>query len=150
MIRSRLVAKAVAVDRAERNHLVLMAGTAVLSLLAGIGVLATAISAARAQEPTGEQIFTTAGCAACHGAAGEGGIGPALAGNADLADADAVVRRILTGAPPMPAFAATLSDIEIALVATYIRGSWGNTHPPVDAAAVTAVRATLPPAGGAI
>ncbi len=150
MVRRRAIAKAAVADRAERNRLLVTATTAVLSLAAGIGVLATAISAARAQEPTGEQIFATAGCAGCHGMAGEGGIGPALAGNADLADAEATIRRILTGAPPMPSFAATLADTEIALVTTYIRSSWGNTHPPVDAAAVTVVRTTLPPAGGGI
>ena len=144
------MAKAIAADRAERNHLVILAGTAVLCLAAAIGVVITAVSAAHAQEPTGEQVFITAGCVGCHGTAGEGGIGPGLAGNPNLADAEAVIRRILTGAPPMPSFAATLTDTEIALVTTYIRGSWGNTHPPVDTAAVAAVRITLPPAGGGV
>ena len=41
----------------------------------------------------------------------------------------------------MPAHGDTLDDAGIAAVLTYIRRAWGQTAPPVDAAAVEQVRA---------
>ena len=68
-----------------------------------------------------------ANCTACHGEQGDGGRGPALAGNANLSDTQTVVRQIINGAPPyMPKFGDQLSNAEIAAVATFIRNSWGN------------------------
>ena len=40
----------------------------------------------------------------------------------------------------MPAYAAKLSDREIADVATYIRNAWGNAAPGVTAAEVAKAR----------
>ncbi len=40
----------------------------------------------------------------------------------------------------MPAYAAKLSDQEIADVATYIRNTWGNAAPAVTAAEVAKAR----------
>jgi mono/diheme cytochrome c family protein len=40
----------------------------------------------------------------------------------------------------MKAYADVLSDTEIANVANYVRGSWGNGAPPVDAARVAKQR----------
>ena len=79
-------------------------------------------------------------CASCHGDRGEGrGDYPALAGNRTVTMHSSVnlVRIILSGgfAPTtqgnprpygMPPFAHTLSDPEVAAVATYVRNAWGN------------------------
>jgi mono/diheme cytochrome c family protein len=43
----------------------------------------------------------------------------------------------------MPSFAWKLSDQEVADVATYVRNSWGNRAPPVDAHEVAKVRSAL-------
>jgi mono/diheme cytochrome c family protein len=84
----------------------------------------------------GAQIYA-ANCAACHGAAGGGmnPIIPNLAGNPSVTAAmpynviGAVLNGIgpwRAGGPPMPSFAGSLSDPEIAGVANYVRTSWGN------------------------
>ena len=54
-------------------------------VIAGTLTVAFALTAAPAREApapqaTGEQLYTSLGCAACHGAAGQGGRGPKLAG----------------------------------------------------------------------
>jgi mono/diheme cytochrome c family protein len=105
----------------------------------------------------GSAIFSDA-CTACHLAGGKGqpGIFPPLRGSgvAQQHDPTGVVRLILAGtrtAPTrsrpsfqsMPSFAWKLSDQEVADVATYIRNSWGNRAPPVDAHEVAAVRSKL-------
>ena len=97
-------------------------------------------------------------CADCHGERGEGkpGIWPALAGNrAVTMDPPANTVRIVLGggyAPAtrgnprpygMPPFAAALSDDEVALVASHIRGSWGNTAAPVSSLDVQRLRGNL-------
>ena len=68
-------------------------------------------------------------CAACHGAEGEGTVGPRLAGNPLLASAGSVAAQILSGNPDrgMPAFD-NLSDREVAAIATYVRNSWGHDY----------------------
>ena len=93
----------------------------------------------------GAKLYTEQ-CATCHGEQGQGRAGayPALAGNrgVTLAHAGNVIRTIQNGgyAPStqanprpygMPPFRHTLSDEEIAAVATYIRQSWGNLASPV-------------------
>ncbi len=81
----------------------------------------------------GETVFfDTARCAGCHGNEGEGGFGPTLAGNEYLAQIGGLLGIILGGFEEhgMPAFAATLSDEEIAAVATFVRNSWGNAFEP--------------------
>jgi mono/diheme cytochrome c family protein len=91
-------------------------------------------------------------CAACHGASGEGGSGPngvvyvPLAGNRKvLLETPANLIHIVVngGFPPttagnprpygMPPFGPALSDAEIALLASYVRGAWGNAAPTVSA-----------------
>lgn len=94
-------------------------------------------------------------CEKCHGASGRGGMfsGPPLAGSAvaQSTDPDSLINAILYGATPpvgmtlgawetMKAYADILSDTEIANVANYVRGSWGNSAPPVDAARVAKQR----------
>jgi mono/diheme cytochrome c family protein len=90
-------------------------------------------------------------CAACHGANGEGGAGPngvvyvALAGNRKvlLATPANLIHIVVNGGfPPttvgdprpygMPPFGPSLKDDEIAVLASYVRGAWGNAAPAVS------------------
>ncbi len=67
-------------------------------------------------------------CMACHGAEGQGGAGPSLAGMQALSDSSFVISTIIVGRlhHGMPAFGALLDDNQIASIATYVRNSWGN------------------------
>lgn len=126
-----------------------IAGAAgVVLLLAGLG---SGLMPARAQAPAavdGAQVFASS-CAGCHGAAGEGGLGPQLAGNADLANSALVVNQILFGGEIMPAFAPMLTDDQIVAVSNYIRSTWGNTNDtPTTLDEVTLTRTEGGPASG--
>lgn len=86
-----------------------------------------------APEPSLEALLAAGGplyastCAACHGAEGQGGVGPRLDGNGNLRGALGIVGPILWGFPPaMPAFGGQFSDEEVAAIATYVRNSWSN------------------------
>lgn len=91
-------------------------------------------------------------CQQCHQAAGTGlpGAFPPLRGSpvVNSADATQLTTIILHGynARPeygaMPGYAASLSDEQIAAVATYVRGTWSNTGKAVAATTVGKVRAT--------
>jgi len=110
-------------------------------------------SASRA--PDGKKVFATI-CLVCHQVNGEGieEKYPPLAGSELATDDDGKIIRIilhgLTGPVEvqgttfeglMPPWGPTLKDAEIAAVATYIRGAWGNKAAPVTVARVTAIRA---------
>lgn len=99
----------------------------------------------------GPQVYS-ASCASCHGESGAGtpGVFPPLAGDPVVngKDAGAHVRIVLHGlsgksingktyAAQMPAFAAQLSDAQIAAVVDHERTSWGNDGPTVTPAEVT-------------
>ena len=121
--------------------------------------VATASFAAAA--PTGAtvrkgQTLYASYCAACHQANGEGmtGVFPPLKGSAVVNRADAtkhidIVLGGLEGARvsgvtytnPMPAFAATLSDEDIAAIIDYERAAWGNHGSLVGPAQVASERA---------
>jgi cytochrome c oxidase cbb3-type subunit 2 len=105
----------------------------------------------------GAALFT-ANCSACHQASGEGlpGAFPSLKGNDVVNDNDATMHigAVLNGlhdvkvggviySSPMPPFAATLSDAEVADIVGYERSSWGNHGKPVTAAQVAAERAKI-------
>jgi cbb3-type cytochrome c oxidase subunit III len=81
-------------------------------------------------------------CAACHGARGDGGIGPALAGNphVNIADPTAMLTTIVQGRNLMPSWRGQLAASDIAAVATFIRSSWGNSVPPVSVQQVMGIR----------
>jgi len=106
------------------------------------------------QAALGQTIYEDS-CKKCHGASGRGGMfsGPPLAGSVIVqsADPDSLINAILYGATPpegmklgawetMKPLADVLSDTDIANVANYVRGSWGNAAPPVDAARVAKQR----------
>ena len=77
--------------------------------------------------PPGAAIFAS-NCATCHGAEGEGSLGPQLAGKVvekypDVADQIAVVTNGRSGMPP---FDGRLSDAEIQQVVEYTRTGLGG------------------------
>ncbi|GGX79351.1 c-type cytochrome [Massilia dura] len=99
-------------------------------------------------------------CAACHRPDGKGyeRVFPPLAGNPVVAaaPAESLIRIVLAGTQSprtpenpaqfaMPAFAWRLSDKEVADVVTFVRASWGNQAPPVEARAVGKLRRTNVP-----
>lgn len=107
-------------------------------LLAGPAFAASAL----ATEPSPERLFI-ANCSACHQRNGQGipEAFPALAGDALVqGDPQGVLALLLNGRGGMPAFRAQLDDDEIAAVATYVRGAWGNHANPVPAAMATQAR----------
>lgn len=66
-------------------------------------------------------------CAGCHGANGQGGVGPKLAGDDKILKDPAYVYTIVAnGKGGMPAFAGKLDDRQIYAVANYVLHSWGN------------------------
>jgi len=94
-------------------------------------------------------------CAACHGERGQGAANayPPLADNPSvtMSLATNVVRAIVLGgfAPTiagnprpygMPPFGQELNDNEVAAVASYIRGAWGNQAPAVSQVDVLQMR----------
>ncbi len=102
------------------------------------------------QKDYGRHVFMAARCFACHGEYGFGGVGPRFRENRFVGMSDYVVGQILVGRGIMPSFADTLSDKQIAAVATYIRTSWGNNFGPVKAQDISQVRNEIklnPPQG---
>ncbi len=136
------------------------------------GTVATATPAATTSTPAqagavpasattadGAKIYA-ANCSSCHGAAGAGvpGAFPPLAGNKAIVGDDKYIADVLLGglqgqiavngqtySGVMPAWAAQLSDTEIAAVATHVRSSWGNAGAAVSADTVKAERAAAKP-----
>jgi cytochrome c oxidase subunit 2 len=82
-----------------------------------------------------------ANCKACHQASGLGVAGafPALAGSKVVASKGDEISILLNGRNAMPAWK-TLSDVELAAVATYTKNSWGNSAGEVQPADFTAAR----------
>jgi mono/diheme cytochrome c family protein len=118
-------------------------------------------------EPTGPYKFDAArgaslfatNCSACHQATGMGlpGAFPPLKGDPVVLSPDPTkqIETILQGLhgenvggtvyqTPMPPFAGTLNDADIADIANHERSSWGNQGKPVTADQVKAVRAKEP------
>jgi mono/diheme cytochrome c family protein len=102
----------------------------------------------------GERLYKDR-CSECHGARGEGGGSayPALAGHRTVTmnSGANLVKVILNGGfPPttignprpygMPPFGQSLSDAEVAALATFVRGAWGNAAAPVTAVEVQGLR----------
>ncbi len=105
----------------------------------------------------GEAIYVDT-CSACHTRSGDGieHIFPKLVGSSVVKQDDptTLIRIILTGvqgagtdaaptSPAMPSFGYRLDDNQIAAVVTYIRNSWGNAAPAVDAGTVKALRSRV-------
>jgi mono/diheme cytochrome c family protein len=76
----------------------------------------------------GAQIFQS-NCASCHGANGEGGIGPKLAGGAVVTDfpyEQNQIAFVTKGRGGMPAFGGTLSPQQLKQVVDYTRTGLGR------------------------
>jgi mono/diheme cytochrome c family protein len=85
----------------------------------------------RFTEQSGEQLFGNV-CQGCHmpdgkGAAGAG-IYPSLAGNKNLEAGGYPVYVVVRGQRAMPAFAAMMSDDQVAAVVNYLRTHFGNDY----------------------
>lgn len=111
-----------------------------LSLLLLMGGLLTSMPAFAL---SGQQVYVREGCSVCHGALGEGGVGPKLAGDLFLGFHDYIAGRVLLGGGEMPAFAGKISDEDLAAVASYIRESWGNRFGTVAAQEAAADRQSI-------
>jgi mono/diheme cytochrome c family protein len=116
-----------------------------------------AATTAAAAGPDGAAIFASR-CASCHQATGAGvpGVFPPLAGSEWVkGDAKTVARILLLGISgkidvsgttyngTMPAFGNSLSDAEIAAVASHVRGSFGNKEAALTADLVKTERTAL-------
>jgi cytochrome c oxidase subunit 2 len=88
----------------------------------------------------GEKVYQ-ANCQACHQANGQGvqGAFPALAGSKVVANTPEQIQIMLNGKNAMPAWR-TLSDVELAAVATYEKNSFGNNAGEVQPAEFKAAR----------
>ncbi len=109
---------------------------------------AAAISSAAFAQTDGATLFAQ-NCSACHQARGQGvpGAFPALAGDKFVVgDPKGPAYVVTHGRGGMPNFSEDLSDVEIAKILSFVRSSWGNSAPPLDAALVASVRgASAPP-----
>ena len=116
---------------------------------------ATPAAAAPAMPVDGAKLFATT-CAACHQVSGDGleDKYPPLNGSEWVTgDEQKLIRIVMHGLSgpvdvagqtfdgAMPAWGGVLKDPEIAAVASYVRGAWGNKAAPITAATVTAIRA---------
>jgi cytochrome c oxidase cbb3-type subunit II len=125
---------------------------------AGTSFAAGDMAAARASHAGGKALYR-ADCAGCHQESGQGirGAFPALEGNRAVNKPDPThhIRAVLFGEQgarvggaryltPMPAFAARLSDRDVAAIVNFERGAWGNHGQPVTVSEVAGVRAAGP------
>ncbi|MBB6098137.1 mono/diheme cytochrome c family protein [Deinobacterium chartae] len=94
-------------------------------------------AAGNSWQTEGKAIFE-ANCQSCHGAQGEGAVGPKLAGaQLVLEQPEVVVQYIQKGKGIMPAFP-QLSDAQVIDVVNYVRNSWGNKAELLDASFLAA------------
>lgn len=109
------------------------------------------------QMKTGANVYS-ANCAACHSSDGNGipHLAAGLANNPAIMgpDASSLITTVLQGGRgavtagnptggAMPSFAWKLSDEQVAAVTTYIRNTWGNAAPAVEAQTAAAKRSLL-------
>ena len=87
---------------------------------AGSAPVATPGASSPAALVTLGQGFYAASCASCHGAQGQGNIGPSLQ-NTDQSPAQ-ITQKVTNGIPPaMPAFGSKYSGKDIAAITAYVR-----------------------------
>ncbi|BBN93652.1 cytochrome C6 [Deinococcus grandis] len=97
--------------------------------------------------PTVGKTVFAGNCAGCHGAEGQGGIGPKLAGNEKILKDPVYVHTIITkGKGGMPA-QTQLKENEVYAVANYVLNSWGNKlEEPLTPATVAEGQTKIDPA----
>ena len=78
--------------------------------------------------PTNGQEIFSARCSGCHGAQGQGGTGPRLAGRVanTFPDIEDEITKVTEGGALMPSFGGSLSNADIRLVVEYTRAGLGN------------------------
>ena len=78
--------------------------------------------------PTNGQELFVVRCSGCHGAKGQGGSGPRLAGRVadEFPDIEDEVAKVTNGGAVMPSFGALLSDAEIRSIVEFTRTGLGN------------------------
>jgi mono/diheme cytochrome c family protein len=106
-----------------------------IELLAGVAVIVFVVmlfanepgSPSGATASPGGQLFAD-NCASCHGAQGEGGAGPKLAGavTRDFPNETDQITFVTKGKGPMPAFGGTLTASQIRQVVDYTRTGLGK------------------------
>jgi mono/diheme cytochrome c family protein len=105
-----------------------------IELLAAVGVVVFVVmlfanepSTSGAAASPGGQVFQ-ANCASCHGAQGEGGIGPKLAGvvTHDFPNETDQISVVTKGKGAMPAFGGNLTAAQIRQVVDYTRTGLGK------------------------
>lgn len=109
------------VTRARRSLPVLLAAAtvAVGAVLAGCGSGGSSQPSA-----SGAELFAS-NCARCHGAEGQGGVGPSLAGIArTFPEVDGQIAFVSNGGGGMPRFGDLLSDADIRAVVEYTRATF--------------------------
>lgn len=74
---------------------------------------------------TGKELYQQS-CASCHGAAGQGSLGPRLMGNRTSSDKLRVSQIISNGKGMMPAFGFILEETEIDAIASFVFDSFGG------------------------
>lgn len=94
----------------------------------------------------GKTVFA-GNCAGCHGAEGQGGVGPKLAGDGKLVKDPVYVHTMITkGKGGMPA-QSQLKENEVYAVANYVLHSWGNNiEEPLTPAQVAEGQTKIDPA----
>ncbi|VDC19850.1 c-type cytochrome [Pseudogemmobacter humi] len=128
------------------------------------GSTTAALAGGISADSRGAQVYLQK-CSHCHGrdGKGRGEFVPPLAGASSVlaGPADSVVNitlngagRVVAGGVPdsyrMPPYRVTLSDRDIAAVATFVRQSWGNTGGPVTSEEVARLRAHTDPFSDAV
>lgn len=105
------------------------------------------VTDSREIEQRAERVLTTTGdatsgaalfaanCARCHGADGTGDFGPNLYDRVPMRDDETLVRRLLLGLGPMPAWDSVFSDQELADILAFLRGTFDAPPPPAEVSA---------------
>ncbi|PTA67753.1 cytochrome C6 [Deinococcus arcticus] len=95
----------------------------------------------------GKDVYSNGSCAGCHGAEGQGGLGPALAGNTKIVKDPAYVYNVIVkGKGTMPA-QTQLNESQVFAVANYVLNSWGNKiEEPLTPAVIQASQSKIDPA----
>ena len=108
-------------ERFVNGFQVLVAIATVITVVLLLTVSPTVAEPAETAVASGADLFAS-NCAGCHGARGEGGVGPALAGGLTRFESiDEVVSFVSTGVPgSMPGFETRLSPEEIEAVVDYV------------------------------
>ncbi len=110
------------------------------ALAAAIGL--TLFAGVAVAQPDGAALYAD-NCSGCHQPTGKGipGAFPSLAGDPFVVGKpEPVAATVLNGRGGMPTFGKDLADEEIAAILSFVRSSWGNHAPAIDAAMVKAQR----------